>query len=93
MLFFGYNAPARFPVIVCNPVHAVMLYFVPKLSGCLTASVPDDKIREPFSRSVNGNPNPLTVFLNRHKYAFRQLLPSLFFYFPNEAPVFLSRIS
>ncbi|OAV71231.1 hypothetical protein Barb6_01484 [Bacteroidales bacterium Barb6] len=59
----------------------MVFYFVPKLSGCLTASVPDDKIREPFYRSVNGNPNPLTVFLNRHKRAFRQLLPLCFFTF------------
>ncbi|OAV63320.1 hypothetical protein Barb4_05354 [Bacteroidales bacterium Barb4] len=63
MFFCGYDALlARFPVITCHPVHVMVFYFVPKLSGRLTASVSGDKIRELFSRSLNGNPYPTTVF-------------------------------
>ncbi|OAV63654.1 hypothetical protein Barb4_04884 [Bacteroidales bacterium Barb4] len=49
MFFFGYDALARFPVITCNPVHVMVFYFVPKLSGRLTASVSDDKIKELYN--------------------------------------------
>ncbi|OAV70919.1 hypothetical protein Barb4_00999 [Bacteroidales bacterium Barb4] len=61
----------------------MVFYFVPKLSGRLTASVSDDKIRELFSRSLNGNPYPTTVFLNLCMNAFRQLLQSLPLCFPH----------